>query len=235
MSILAESSKIRVAILDDHPGIIDGYLYRLSQADDIEIVATASFAEDVEDVLANHKPDVLILDVFVPSSPDNSNPYPILQVIPNWKALHPNLNVLIISMYNLRTLINAVMEAGSSGYILKDDQDSIHKLASVIRTVAGGGIYFSKMVYKSLLRQSSLESKLTSRQMQALSLCAAFPDATTIDLAKRLDIEHSTLRNLLSGAYERLGVHNRTAAIAKAMQLGLIPPPNLQPDLELKT
>lgn len=223
--------KIRVAILDDHQSILDGYVYRLSQADDIEVVATACFANDLEDILSEHKPDVLILDVFVPSSKDNHNPYPILQSIPTWRTLYSNLNILVISMYNLRTLIRAVMEAGSSGYILKEDQATIRKLDSVVRTVAGGGIYFSKPVYKAILKGEYTDLELTQRQMQALSLCGAYPEATTIDLAKIMDIEDSTFRNLLSGAYERLRVHNRAAAIAKAMQLGLIPPPNPHPDI----
>jgi DNA-binding NarL/FixJ family response regulator len=228
---LASLKKIRVAILDDHPSIIDGYIFRLGKADDIEVVATALFVDELENILKSKKTDVLILDVFVPSSKYNSNPYPILQAIPKWKALYPELIILVISMYNLRTLIAAVMESGASGYILKDDQASIHKLDNVIRIVAGGGVYFSKPVYEILHKQSSSSLELTARQMQALSICAANPDSTTSKLANLMNVEHSTFRNLLSGAYERLGVHNRTAAITKAIQLGLIPSPNIQTDL----
>jgi DNA-binding NarL/FixJ family response regulator len=71
---LASLKKIRVAILDDHPSIIDGYIFRLGKADDIEVVATALFVDELENILKSKKTDVLILDVFVPSSKYNSNP-----------------------------------------------------------------------------------------------------------------------------------------------------------------
>ena len=218
------SCKIRVAILDDHQSILDGYLYRLSQAPDIEVVGTAAFAEDLEPLLADCQPDVLLLDVFVPISIDNPNPYPILQAIPNWLQIYPHLSILIISMYNVRALVKAVMEAGASGFILKNDQAAIRELGNIVRSIANGGIHFSKQPHQHLLKLISEESLLTVRQLQALSLCVAYPDATTDELAGRMGVANSTVRNLLSGAYLRLNVHNRTAAIAKARQLGLITP-----------
>jgi DNA-binding CsgD family transcriptional regulator len=65
---------------------------------------------------------------------------------------------------------------------------------------------------------------LSIRQLQALSLCAAYPDALTTDLSKEMAIANSTFRNLLSGAYIKLNVHTRAAAIAKAQSLGIITP-----------
>lgn len=218
------SNKIRVAILDDHQGILDGYLYRLSHTPDIEIVTTSACAEELESQLALHKPDVLILDVFVPTSPENPNYYPIFQVIPKWLQTYPNLSILVISAHNLQTLIEAVIKAGASGYILKDDQASIQELGSIIRSVAKGGVYFSKKAHRQVLAGASEDIALSPRQIQALSLCAAYPDATTGDLAEMLGVAPSTLRNLLSGAYLRLEVHTRSAAIAKAKLLGLITP-----------
>jgi len=221
---LTEDKKIRVVILDDHQSIIDGYNYRLRHAKDIEVVATATFAESIEPLLARHEPDVMILDVDVPISPDNPNPFPILQTIPKWLQTYPQLSILVISMHSVRTLVKTVMEAGASGYILKDDQATIQELDSVIKTVAKGGVHLSKEVHQYLLKQSPEESLLTPRQQQALSLCAAYPDSTTAELADRLGVAHSTMRNLLSGAYLRLKVHSQTAAIVKARRLGLITP-----------
>ena len=60
------SPKIRVTILDDHQGIIDGYLYRLNKNPEIEVVATANYGKDIEPLLTHHPTDVLILDVQVP-------------------------------------------------------------------------------------------------------------------------------------------------------------------------
>jgi DNA-binding CsgD family transcriptional regulator len=60
--------------------------------------------------------------------------------------------------------------------------------------------------------------------MELLSLCAAYPDASTADLAQMMSISNSTVRNLLSNLYLRLGVHSRTAAVEKARAMGLITP-----------
>ena len=227
--------KIRVAILDDHQGIIDGYLYRLGTAQDITVVATVLYGEDLEKTLAKHPIDVLLLDVQIPTSPTNPNPYPILYIIPRLLEIYPNLVVLVISMHTQRTLINAVMEAGASGYIVKDDQATIRELPSVIRTVAGGSIYMSQYAYQELKKSKTgaLLQPLSPRQLEALSMCAGFPDASTAELAQKMNIANSTLRNLLSGAYLKLNVRSKAAAIARARQMGLITPEN--PTSDVKT
>lgn len=219
------SNKVRVVILDDHQNIVDGYVFRLSQYPQIEVVATLEYGEQLESALAKHPVNVLLLDVSVPTGPDNPNPYPILSVIPKMLQHHPDLNILVVSMHAERGLIRAVMEGGASGYILKDDQSTARDLGSVVLSVAGGGIYFSQKAHQLYVKaQSPGDELLTGRQLEVLSLCAAYPNDTTSELAKRLDIANSTLRNLLSGAYVRLGVHTRVAAISKARHLGLITP-----------
>jgi two-component system nitrate/nitrite response regulator NarL len=218
--------KIRIAILDDHQSIVDGYLYRLKDVRNIEVVGTAAFGAELEPLLAEHPVDVLILDVNVPTAPDNPNPYPILHVIPTLLQKYPNLTVLVISMLAEHLLIRAVMEVGASGYILKDDSESIRELGAILQSVASGGVYLSQLAHQQLFKRQPKQGEpaLTRRQIEALSLCAAYPDAPIADLASKLGVTNSTIRNLLSGAYLRLGVHNRAAALARARQLGLITP-----------
>jgi two-component system nitrate/nitrite response regulator NarL len=217
------NKKIRVTILDDHQNIIDGYVFRLSTNPQIEIAATINFGEDLEPALAEHPTDVLLLDVNVPTSSKNPNPYPILHVIPKLLQYYSGLNILVISMYAERGLIRAVMEAGASGYVLKDDQTTARDLGSVVISVAGGGIYFSQKAHELYSKHLSKESDLlTVRQLEAISLCAAYPNNTTAMLADTMAVSNSTVRNLLSAAYLKLDVNNRAAAIARAQQLGLI-------------
>ena len=219
-------NKISVTILDDHQSIVDGYRFRLSKVPQIEIVTTLEYGEELEAALKKHVPDVLILDVNVNVSAENSNNYPIFHVIPDLLQRYPDLAILVISMHNDRSIIRAVMEGGASGYILKDDQRTIQELGSVILSIVSGGIYLSEKVRNLYIknRSAASEEPLTGRQMEALSLCAAYPDHTTERLAQIMNVANSTVRNLLSGAYLRLGVNSRAAAIAKARQLGLIPP-----------
>jgi DNA-binding NarL/FixJ family response regulator len=216
---------IKVAILEDHQSIIDGYLYRLSSEPKIQIVATIFFGEDLVPTLAHHQVDVLILDVQVPTSESNPNPYPVLHSVSSLLESHPSMSILAISMHTQAVLIQALADAGVSGYIYKDDFASIKQLAKIIFMVANGGIYFSDSAYQQLRQSRSGETHplLSPRQIEVLSLCASYPDHSTDELAEQLGVASSTLRNLLSNAYERLRVHTRAAAIAKLHRMGLLP------------
>jgi two-component system nitrate/nitrite response regulator NarL len=220
------ADKVRVAILDDHQSIIDGFIYRLSSTPEIEVVATATMGEELEPLLARHRVDVLLLDLSVRTSHDNPNPYPILHVIPKLLQKYSNLCVLIISMFSEPGLMRSLIEAGASGYILKDDQSAFKELGNIVLSIARGGVFFSRKAHHLYMQAESLAGSdvLTPRQMEVISLCAAYPDASTADLAQMLTISNSTVRNLLSSLYLRLGVHSRTAAVEKAREMGLVTP-----------
>jgi DNA-binding NarL/FixJ family response regulator len=216
---------VKVSILDDHQTILDGYQFRLANSPRVEIASTLQFGSEINAALEKYSIDVLILDINVPTSQDNPNPYPILHVIPSLLQKYPNLAILVISMHNDRSLIRAVMEAGASGYILKDDQSMLVDLENVIVSIAAGGIFLSREISNILLPANTNEDvPLSQRQLEVLSLSLAFPDDTTADLAKKMSVANSTVRNLLSGAYIKLGVRTRAAAIAKARKLGVITP-----------
>ena len=217
---------IRVAILDDHQSTIDGYAFRLKDHDNIQVVATARYGSEVEGILSENDIDLLVLDISMPTSKDDSNPYPLLFMLPKLREQYPDTTILIISMHKHRSLMRALMQAGAKGYILKDDRKAILQLGDIITSLAAGGVYFSEQSYAVMADdQAGNDVKpLTPRQVQVLSLSAAYPDMSTAKLADQLEIAPSTLRNLMSESYLRLGVRNRAAAIAKARQLGLITP-----------
>ncbi len=220
------ADKVRVAILDDHQSIIDGFIYRLSSTSEIEIVATATMGEELEPLLSKYSIDVLLLDLSVRTSAENPNPFPILHIIPKLLQKYSNLCVLIVSMFSEPGLMRSLIEVGASGYILKDDQAAFKELGNIVLSVARGGIFFSKKAHSLYLQAENLSNGdlLTPRQMEVISLCAAYPDASTADLAQMMTISNSTVRNLLSSLYLRLGVHSRTAAVEKAREMGLITP-----------
>ena len=220
---LLMARKIRVTILDDHQSTVDGYLYRLGNVPQIEIVATLGFGGQLAESLEAHPTDVLILDFSIPTSPTNASVYPTLTEIPKLLQLYPNLDVLMISMFAERSIIRAVMEAGASGYILKDDASAIQRLASIVLSVAEGGIYLSQRAGELYQKRDDVnENTLTRRQLEVLLLCAAFPSSKTAELAYKMSVSNSTVRNLLSGAYLKLDAHTRAAAIEKARKLGLL-------------
>jgi DNA-binding NarL/FixJ family response regulator len=124
-------------------------------------------------------------------------------------------------MLTAGALIEALVEAGVRGYIFKDDDDSVRQLFPVIQRIAPGEYYFIPAAWERI-KPGGATSILTSRQLEVLSISAAYPDLITRALAIKLHVSDSTVRNLLSAAYKRLGVSTRPAAIARANQLGLL-------------
>lgn len=214
---------INVAILEDHQSIIDGYHMRLDDASGIKVVGIANNGEELNHMLQDrHDVRVLIMDVNVPSSSVNTNPIPILHYVPRILKDNPHINILIVSMHSQPTLVKALVEAGVSGYIFKEDSDSIRKLPAIIKTISSGGKYFTEKRQQETVVETNKHG-LTGRQLEILTYCASFPDFSTDQVATNLGIASSTIRNLLSEAYERLDVHSKAAAISKAKTLGLIP------------
>jgi two-component system nitrate/nitrite response regulator NarL len=216
------TSPIIVAILDDHQSIIDGYLYRLAQISDIQVVGTIRFGEELETLLNEHSVDVLILDISVPNSAQDNNLFPILSTLPRLLHHHRQLKILAISMLTQPALVEALVEAGVRGYVFKDDQLSIQQLPKIIRLIGSGSTYFSPGAYQGpRLDKSKLQ--ITPCQLEALTICAALPNSDSAILAEKMGISPSSFRNLMSGTYQRLGVQTRLAAITKAIQLGYLP------------
>jgi DNA-binding NarL/FixJ family response regulator len=214
---------INVAILEDHQSTIDGYQLRLSEHPGTRVVASCLFSEELQGMLENNSVDVLILDINVPISKTNRNIHPIHKLITELKQEFPELILLVISMHAHRTMIKTILEAGTSGYILKDDYDSIRNLGKIVETLADGGTYISDRVRDIFFNGHLDEINLTQRELEVLSMCAAYPDDSTAELAERMEIANSTVRNFLHKIYIKLQVHGRAAAILKAQEIGLLP------------
>jgi two-component system nitrate/nitrite response regulator NarL len=218
---MAES--INLAILEDHQATIDGYIHRLSDYPNIKIVGTCLFSDCIKKLLKEQTIDMLILDINVPISKENRNIQPIHQLLSELKSSYPDLSILVISMHSQRAMIKSILESGTSGYILKDDYDSIRNLGKIIETLAEGGSYMSNRVRDIFFNGHAADFTLTPRELEVLSVCAAYPDESTAVLAERLEIANPTVRNFLHKIYLKLQVHGRAAAILKAQEMGLIP------------
>lgn len=214
---------INVAILEDHQSTIDGYRLRLSEHPTTRVIASCLFSEDLFTMLENNPVNVLILDINVPISKENRNTQPIHQLITDIKTTYPDLIILVISMLAQRTMIKTILKAGTSGYILKDDYDSIRNLGIIVETLAEGGTFMSNRVRDIFFNGHANDLMLTQRELEVLSICAAYPDESTAILAERLEVANSTVRNFLHKIYIKLQVHGRAAAILKAQEIGLLP------------
>jgi len=144
-------------------------------------------------------------------------------LITDLKAGFPELIILVISMHAQRTMIKTILKAGTSGYILKDDYDSIRNLGKIVETLAKGGTFMSNRVRDIFFNWHANDFLLTQRELEVLSICAAYADESTAELAERLDVANSTVRNFLHKIYIKLQVHGRAAAILKAQEIGILP------------
>lgn len=215
---------IQVGALDDHSTVIDGYKFKLQGHQDIQIAWSAEYYSEVEPWLEKHPTDCLLLDASVDNSPNDPNTYPILHIIPKLLDLYPDLAILVISMHNRKAFIRNVMQAGASGYIIKDDNETYQQLPEVIRNITAGEIYYPQIIANHPDDNPQNTPILTPRQLEVLSLKAGSPEISTKDIADYLHIAASSVRNLLSTTYTRLGVRNISSAIEKAKKLGLITP-----------
>jgi len=218
---------IHVVIVDDFPVMIEGYESSLAKTPHVKIVGTALYGDELMPLLAQHYVDLLLLDINVPISEENRMAIPIFNIIPQVIRTYPHLNVLIETMYADPSLIKAIIEIGVSGYMLKDDLYAEQEFGAIVTSIVkDNGCYWSPEVIKLLEKPKGEKNKeephLTPRQIEAISLCAAYPEKSTAQLAEFMNITDSTFRNHLTGAYFKLGAPSRGAAIAKARQLGLI-------------
>jgi len=217
---------LRVAALDSAQGILDGYHFRFDPLPHINLVVEARCAADFEAGLERSPADVALMALSAPVSTTNPSAYPALHTLPRLLERYPQLAILIFSSQADPRQIQAVMEAGARGYIVKDDGQIYPVLAQLLATVHQGGTYYSPTAQTALRQvdaRPGVRGLLTQRQLQALSLCAAYPNYSIRDVARVMGVSPSTARNQLSQAYQRLEVATRHEAVLRAEKLGLLP------------
>jgi len=214
---------LRIAILEDEQGVIDGYHYRLAHLPDFEIVLAARTGSELEAALEGETVDVLLLDLGVPAAPDNPHPYPISAALPRLRARHPALAVVVVSHTADPIVIQLLIESGINGYLVKSDAAAYEHLADILHMAARHDLYLSTTA-QTVLRTAVTggPSALTRRQRELLALCAAYPNETLDEIARRQGVTPSTVRNRMSDIYARLEVRTRQAAVEEARRRGLI-------------
>jgi DNA-binding NarL/FixJ family response regulator len=212
--------KIRILIVDDHAMFRDGLRAVLEHQEDLLLVGETGDADAAILLARQLTPDVILMDLNLP---DRSG----IEVTQEVCAALPHVRVIALTMYHDDDMIAAAVQAGVSGYVLKDARASDLLLA--IRTVAAGGAAVDPMVASRVLEQyrrlSAREDALsagflTERETVILRLLAA--GASNRGIAQELFLSEQTVKNALSVIYQKLGASNRTSAVAIARRKGLI-------------
>lgn len=155
---------IRLAIAEDHQSLIDGIKLLLEYEDGISIVGTANDGEALLEIVDKKQPNVVLTDIRMPKMDG-------IEATKQIKKKHPKINVLAFTMFEQIEAIQQMVDAGASGYILKNS--SLKEVHHAILTVAKGETYFDANINTNVLNsESSNKTKgvLTKRQIQILEL-----------------------------------------------------------------
>lgn len=204
---------MRVVLVDDHPVVRAGMRALLTTSEDIEVVAEAASGADALREVALSDPDVVLMDLQLGDGMDG------VEATRRLLAADPARKVLILTTYDTDADILRAIEAGATGYLLKDAAPS--RLLAAVRAAARGETVLAPVVAQRLVtRLTHPATELTERERDVL--CGAAEGLANRAIAKRLFISEATVKTHLAHIFTKLGVDNRTAAVAAARQQGLL-------------
>jgi DNA-binding NarL/FixJ family response regulator len=205
---------IRVLVADDHPIVRNGIVALLQAAQDVEVVGEATTGLEAVTLAAELNPDLVLMDLRMPGIDDDEATARIL-------ATQPAVKVVVLTTYESDDSILTAIEAGASGYLLKAAPQE--EILAGIRSVARGEVALAPSIAAMLVRRVAKPApvSLSERETQVLALVAQGNSNPSI--AKALFLSEATVKTHLLHAFEKLEVSDRTRAVTKAMELGLLP------------
>ncbi|MET9351077.1 response regulator transcription factor [Streptomyces termitum] len=197
----------RVLLAEDQ-GMMRGALaLLLGMEPDIEVVAQVGRGDEIVDRALLARPDVALLDIELPGRSG-------LDAAAELRDEVPDCRVLILTTFGRPGYLRRAMEAGAAGFLVKDGP--VEELAEAVRAVLRGETVIDPALAAAALGAGP--NPLTAREREALS--AAVDGATIADIAGRLHLSESTVRNYLSSAIGKTGTRNRMEAARSARQQG---------------
>jgi DNA-binding NarL/FixJ family response regulator len=207
---------IRLLIVDDHPIVRDGLRGVFHGDPDFEVVGEAGDgAEGVDRALAL-APDVVLMDLRMPGTGG-------VEAIQRLRERAPEVRVLVLSTFDSDSDVLPAIEAGATGYLLKDAPRD--ELVRAVRAAREGQAVLAPSVAQKLLGRMRAPApapseQLTDRELEVLRLVAA--GSTNKESARRLFISEATIKTHLLHLYAKLGVRDRAAAVAEGYKRGLL-------------
>ncbi|MFE5329470.1 MULTISPECIES: response regulator [unclassified Embleya] len=205
---------IRLLIADDHPVVREGLAGMLAAEPDFEVVASVEDGAQAVDGAAELRPDVVLMDLRMPGTDGVAATRRIVREL-------PGVHVLILTTYDTDADIVRAVEAGATGYLLKDTPRV--ELAAAIRAAARGETVLAPPVAAKLVTRmkAPVRDALSPRETQVLGLVAR--GMTNAEIGRELYISEATVKTHLLRTFNKLGVDDRTAAVTVAMADGLLP------------
>ncbi|MBW8482298.1 response regulator [Actinomadura parmotrematis] len=204
---------VRLLVADDHPVVRAGLRAVLEGEPDLRVVAEAATAEEAVARAAAGDVDVVLMDLRFGGGMTGAEATAAIGARPGAPR------VLVVTTYDTDADVLPAIEAGATGYLLKDAPPG--ELAAAVRTAADGRAALAPAVADRLMhRLRAPGAALTPRETEVLSLVAA--GLSNQDVGRRLHLTEGTVKSHLARVYAKLGVASRTAAVAAAADLGYI-------------
>jgi DNA-binding NarL/FixJ family response regulator len=217
---MGETQTIRVVLADDHAVVRKGIHDFLEEAGDIQVVAEATTGTEAVAVTLEQQPDVTVLDIQMPEMSG-------VEAARQIKAQAPDVQVLVLTAYDDDPYIFAMLQAGASGYVLKNA--SSEELVRAVRAVARGESALDPTVTAKVMSQlaggkppgaQAVVEGLTQRELDVLRLAAK--GQTNRAIGRELGISDRTVQGHLANIFGKLGVSTRTEAVLLALKQGWI-------------
>lgn len=215
------SERIRYIITDDHTVFRQGLKLVLGDDELLSLQAEAGDALQLLEILKLEQPDVILLDIKMPGM-DGLEATKIIH------ALYPEVRILILTMHDDEQLILHLLEAGASGYLVKNADAEEIKLA--MHACKENGYYFSdyvsSLMLKTLVHKKTAspkfkkEIKLSERELEVLKLICE--GLTAQEIGKQIFLSHRTVEGLKAGLLEKIGVRNTAGLIMYAVKQGIV-------------
>lgn len=227
--------KIRVLVVEDQPKILKNQLKLLASFPEIDLVGTAVSGEAALEEVERCNPEVILCDLGLPQMSG-------IDVTREVKARHPEIEILIFTIFDEEDKVLEAIKAGASGYLLKGAE--AEKIVESIKEVKGGGSVIQPSLARSLLRhfrapmegaapppppseQKAMEGRpqetrraLTERELEILQIIAK--GLSNNEAAKVLGLSKATIRTHLEHIYQKLDVTNRVEAVTEGIRQGII-------------
>ncbi|MBM2825904.1 MAG: LuxR family transcriptional regulator [Dehalococcoidales bacterium] len=204
---------IRILLVDDHQVVREGLRRMLELEPDFEIVGDAGTAKDALDQVETLSPEVILMDIKMPGIDG-------IELTRQIKGKSPATNVIMLTLYD--EYLSQAIEAGAKGYLVKDINRE--ELLKAIRAVHEGRSPISLSLTHDQLAKltapDSPQTKLSDRESTILRLIA--DGVTTEGIAHQLFLSEASVKRSVRFIFDKLGVHNRSEAVAEAYTRGLI-------------